>query len=73
MPAVTAPITGIVAQVLVDPGQEVAAGQDVAVIESMKMHIPVPAEQGGVVRAVRVRVQDFVQEGDVLAEVEPLQ
>jgi biotin carboxyl carrier protein len=38
-------------------------------MESMKMEIPVLAEFGGVVSAVKVAPGDVVQEGDVLVEL----
>jgi acetyl-CoA carboxylase biotin carboxyl carrier protein len=57
----------IVVEVGVD--QEIAAGDTVCLLESMKMEIPVLAETGGVVSAVRVTTGDVVQEGDVLVEL----
>ena len=57
----------IVVEVVVD--QEVAAGDTVCLLESMKMEIPVLAESGGVVSAIRVTTGDVVQEGDVLVEL----
>ena len=42
-----------VAQVHVEVGQHVAAGQELVLLESMKMEIPVLAEEGGVVSDVR--------------------
>jgi acetyl-CoA carboxylase biotin carboxyl carrier protein len=53
-------------QVAVAAGERVEAGATLLVLESMKMEIPVLAEAGGVVREVRVREGDVVQEGDVL-------
>jgi biotin carboxyl carrier protein len=50
-------------------GDKVAAGESVLLLESMKMEIPVIAEDGGVVRAVKVSVGDVVQEGDLLVEL----
>ena len=50
-------------------GDAVAAGESVLLLESMKMEIPVIAEVGGVVRAIKVSVGDVVQEGDLLVEL----
>lgn len=50
-------------------GDTVAAGEAVLLLESMKMEIPVLAETGGVVKAVKVDVGDVVQEGDLLVEL----
>ncbi len=57
----------IVVEVAVD--DEVAAGDTVCLRESMKMEIPVLAEVGGVVSAIRVATGDVVQEGDILVEL----
>lgn len=55
-----------VAQVQVEVGQKVEAGDELALLESMKMEIPVLAEHAGTVTDVRVQPGDVVQEGDVL-------
>lgn len=48
------------------PGDTVQAGEEVVVLESMKMEMPIPALVGGTVREVRVQSGDVVQEDDVL-------
>ncbi|MBX6352171.1 MAG: acetyl-CoA carboxylase biotin carboxyl carrier protein subunit [Thermoflavifilum sp.] len=70
MALVTASMAGTVLQVLVAPGQTVEVGQDVVVLESMKMEVPVQADTSGVVVAVRVQPGDFVNEGDPLLDLE---
>jgi len=47
-------------------GSDVAAGDTLLLLESMKMEIPVLAEVGGRVAEIRVVPGDVVQEGDVL-------
>jgi acetyl-CoA carboxylase biotin carboxyl carrier protein len=49
----------------------VVAGDTIVIMESMKMEIPVLTEYDGVVSDVAVHPGDVVQEGDVLAVVEP--
>jgi acetyl-CoA carboxylase biotin carboxyl carrier protein len=58
-----------VVSVDVEVGEPVAAGDAVVLLESMKMEIPVLAEAGGVVTAIKVAAGDVVQEGDVLLEM----
>lgn len=58
-------VAGVVA-VHVAEGDQVAAGEELVLLESMKMEIPVLAETGGTVRAVKVAVGDVVQEGETL-------
>jgi biotin carboxyl carrier protein len=63
---VCAEMVANVVHVDVEPGATVAAGDTLLVLESMKMEIPVIAEDGGTVAEVRVTQGDVVQEGDVL-------
>ncbi|UCC93041.1 MAG: acetyl-CoA carboxylase biotin carboxyl carrier protein subunit [Thermoplasmata archaeon] len=63
-------MAGTIFKVLVAAGDEVEAGQDVIVLESMKMEIPLQAEVGGKVTAVNVEEGQFVNEGDVLLVTE---
>ncbi|MBA4542557.1 MULTISPECIES: acetyl-CoA carboxylase biotin carboxyl carrier protein subunit [Thermoactinomyces] len=66
MAEVTASMAGTVLSVLVAPGDRVEAGQDVVILESMKMEVPVQAEQGGIVSEVKVEEGSFVGDGEVL-------
>ncbi len=61
-----AEMVAAVLQVEVAVGDQVSAGQSVALLESMKMEIPVLAETGGRVERVGVSPGDVVQEGDLL-------
>jgi acetyl-CoA carboxylase biotin carboxyl carrier protein len=64
---VKAHITGVVFQLTTKPGDAVAAGDPVIVLESMKMEIPVEAPRAGKVREIRVAEGQTVQEGDTVA------
>jgi acetyl-CoA/propionyl-CoA carboxylase biotin carboxyl carrier protein len=66
---VVTPMQGTVLKVLVDAGQEVAAGDVVCIVEAMKMENEVPAAQGGSVQEVRVAAGQSVSAGDVLAVI----
>jgi biotin carboxyl carrier protein len=70
MPEVRAEITANVWQVRVEVGQEVDAGDELVVLESMKMEIPVVSPLRGRVTEVRVAPDTQVQEGDVVAVIE---
>jgi len=67
--AIVAEMVANVIEVSVEVGAKVADGDAVVLLESMKMEIPVIAEHGGVVRAIKVAPGDVVQEGDVLVEL----
>ena len=63
---VCAEMVANVVSIVVVADDEVAAGDTLLVLESMKMEIPVLAENGGTVAEIRVTEGDVVQEGDVL-------
>ena len=56
-------------KVLVRPGAEVAAGDALVILESMKMEIPVLTEQAGTVQEMHVVEGEVLQEGDLIAIV----
>ena len=66
---VRAPMPGLVVRVLVEAGQEVAAGAGIVVLEAMKMENELKAHAAGVVRAVRVGAGEPVEKGQVLVEL----
>lgn len=63
-------MAGVVSNVFVEQGESIGVGQEVLMIESMKMQIPVESEIEGVVKEVKVKSGDFINEGDVLLTVE---
>jgi 3-methylcrotonyl-CoA carboxylase alpha subunit len=65
-----APMPGKVIAVKVAPGQEVARGDELLVVEAMKMENAVRAPRAGRVRAVSAAVGDMVAPGRVLVELE---
>jgi biotin carboxyl carrier protein len=69
MTTVRAEIAASVWQVKVEVGDRVEAGQELLVLESMKMEIPVCAPVDGTVASISVRPDDKVKEGDDLAEL----
>lgn len=66
-----APMQGTVISVAVEPGATVAAGQEIMVLEAMKMEHGIAAGIDGVVRAVTVGPGDTVAEGHPVAFLEP--
>jgi acetyl-CoA carboxylase biotin carboxyl carrier protein len=63
-------VTGSVWKLLKQPGERVAAGEEIMLIESMKMEIPVIAEEDGTVAELLVAESDAVQEGQIVATLD---
>ncbi|MBP5154048.1 MAG: biotin/lipoyl-binding carrier protein [Lachnospiraceae bacterium] len=63
---VTAPVIGKIWKIIAAPGSRVSAGDDLVVLESMKMEIPVVAPQDGVIASVNVKEGDSVEVGDLI-------
>jgi biotin carboxyl carrier protein len=66
----TAPMPGKIVRVLVGPGDEVAAGSGVLVVEAMKMQNEIKSPKKGTIQKILVREGAAVNAGDVLAIVE---
>jgi acetyl-CoA carboxylase biotin carboxyl carrier protein len=56
-------------KVVAAEGDDLAAGDTIVILESMKMEIPVTAEFAGTLSELRVVEGDVVQEGDVIAVI----
>jgi 3-methylcrotonyl-CoA carboxylase alpha subunit len=65
-----APMPGKVIKVNAAPGQRVTKGEEVLVVEAMKMENAIRAPRDGTVKSVAVRVGDMVAPGSVLVELE---
>ncbi len=64
------PSVGKVLRHSVEEGAEVSRGQEVMVIESMKVEIPIKASAAGRLREFRVKPGDQIQRNAVLAVIE---
>jgi acetyl-CoA carboxylase biotin carboxyl carrier protein len=70
MHEIKAEIAANVWQVIVEEGQMVAEGDEICILESMKMEIPVVTDVPGVVRELYVEPEQTVQEGDLIALID---
>jgi acetyl-CoA carboxylase biotin carboxyl carrier protein len=70
LPNVEAHITGTVWKIECQVGQEIEEGDTVAILESMKMEMPVEAEDEGTVKEILVEEGQSVSEGDALVVLE---
>ncbi|MER7212201.1 biotin/lipoyl-binding carrier protein [Streptosporangium sp. NPDC000239] len=70
MAEVHAEMVANVWKVLVSEGDTVEDGDTLVILESMKMEIPVIAEDEGVIAQLKVAEGDVIQEGDLIAVIE---
>src|SRR5213594_3756556 len=70
MTEVKAEMVGNVWKVKTEPGAQVAEEDELLILESMKMEIPVTAPRAGTVKEVRVKEGEVVKEGQVLVVLE---
>ncbi len=64
---VKASVPGKVFKVEANVGQAVKSGDNIIILEAMKMEIPVVAPEDGTVASINVSVGDAVESGDILA------
>ena len=67
----SSPITGSIWQVGVDAGARVAAGDELLVVEAMKMEIPISADEGGEIVEVRCERGQMICAGETLLVLRP--
>jgi acetyl-CoA carboxylase biotin carboxyl carrier protein len=67
---IPAPNTGNVWKIQVAVGDTVSDGDEVVILESMKMEIPVESEDDGTVAEIKCEEGQAVSEGDVLIVLE---
>ncbi|MEI7991955.1 MAG: acetyl-CoA carboxylase biotin carboxyl carrier protein subunit [Actinomycetota bacterium] len=67
---VIAEMPATVWKVMVEVGHSVTTGQELLILESMKMEIPVESPCDGVVVALHVAPDDSLQDGQLLLELE---
>ena len=67
--AVTAPMQGSIVKVVVDSGQRVDAGDQLLVLEAMKMENPVTAHKSGTVSGLSAQPGESVSQGTTLCQI----
>ncbi|MGJ9413480.1 acetyl/propionyl/methylcrotonyl-CoA carboxylase subunit alpha [Aeromicrobium sp. CF4.19] len=67
--SLTSPMQGTIVKIAVEEGQEVAEGDQVVVIEAMKMEQPITAHKSGTISGLKTEVGATVGAGEVIAEI----
>lgn len=68
--AVKSPLPGVILELKVNVGDTVKVGQNLLVLEAMKMENNIDSERAGIVKSINVSRGDSVLEGDVLLTLE---
>ena len=66
---VPSPLPGVIIEISVKEGQQVKAGQKIAILEAMKMENEIPAPKDGTVTEILVHKGDTLQEGDPIVTI----
>lgn len=69
MAEVKSPMAGTIFELIAAVGDEVEEGDELVILESMKMEIPVEAPVAGSVSEIHIAQGDQVQEGDTLVTI----
>ena len=67
---VLSPLPGLILNVMVNVGDKVTNGQNIMVMEAMKMENDIAATKDGVIKSINVKNGDNISEGDILAIIE---
>ncbi|NOR45288.1 MAG: biotin/lipoyl-binding protein [Candidatus Delongbacteria bacterium] len=67
---VLSPLPGLILNVIVSVGDKVKDGQNIMIMEAMKMENDIIATKDGVIKSINVKNGDNISEGDVLAIIE---
>lgn len=68
--AVKAPVGGTIVEIKMRNGDKVTSGQEILILEAMKMHTSIGAPADGIIKNIVVAAGDTVREGQVLVEFE---
>jgi biotin carboxyl carrier protein len=67
---ITTEVAGRVCELAAEAGTRVGEGEEIVVVEAMKMEIPATSPSAGIIKSILVRVDDLVSEGQVVAILE---
>lgn len=67
---ITTEVAGRICAIPVSVGRSVGNGDDIAIVEAMKMEIPVPSPAAGHIKSILVKIDDVVAEGQTIAVIE---
>jgi pyruvate carboxylase subunit B len=66
---IVAPVPGVILRIIAQPGQLIKAGEEILIMEAMKMEIPIKAPSAGTVASIDVNHAQKVNTGDLMARL----
>ena len=69
MKQIRSEMAGTIIELKVKVGDKISSGQEVAVVESMKMEVPLLAQSAGIVTKILKTAGDFLNDGEVILEL----
>jgi pyruvate carboxylase subunit B len=66
---IVAPVPGVILRIIAQPGQLIKAGEEILIMEAMKMEIPIKAPSAGTVASIDVKPAQKVNTGDLMARL----
>ena len=67
---VKAPLPGNILKIMINKGDEVKKGDNLMIMEAMKMENNILSEKDGIIKSINIKVGDSVLQGDTLIEIE---
>ncbi len=68
--AITAPLPGLIQKIFVKVGDEVKSGQNILIMEAMKMENEIQSKSDGIIKEIKYKEGESVEEGEVLVTLE---
>lgn len=68
--SITAPMPGLIIDVMVEEGQEISEGTPLLVLSAMKMENVIVSQGAGIVKSIAIKKEDSVEKGQLIIEME---
>ncbi len=67
---ISAPMPGLILDIMVQPGDEIVEGDSILIFEAMKMENIIKAEGSGIIKSIEKQIGDTVEKGQIIIQLE---